>query len=205
MLPGTHTRTIYFISHPEVDINPLVPVTQWPLSAIGVARMNRMLDCPWVPEVTSIYCSSEQKAKDGAELLASHLNLIPIPVKALGENDRSATGYLESAAFELAADEFFEKPESSFNGWETAVDAQSRIVEAVTTLASNDSTNGAIAIVSHGAVGTLLFCHFNRHSISRRWDQPGSGGGNYLEIHLQPEPGCTWWKPIESCQPGVWK
>ena len=32
-------RTIYFISHPDVVINPLVPITHWPLSERGRARM----------------------------------------------------------------------------------------------------------------------------------------------------------------------
>jgi broad specificity phosphatase PhoE len=198
-------KTLYFISHAEVDINPAVPVTQWPLSAAGVARMTRMLDCPWVQNLTSIYCSKEQKAMDGADLLAAHLRLTPIPMATLGENDRSATGYLESAEFERAADAFFACPDRSFRGWETAVDAQSRIVQAVMDLADSDNTDGPVAIVSHGAVGTLLYCHCNGCTISRRWDQPGNGGGNYMVIRFRPEPACSWWKPIESCQSRGWE
>ena len=68
-------KTVYFITHPEVVINPSVPVPQWPLSAQGLARMRRLLRQPWVAQITAVYCSTEQKAIDGAALLAAHLGL----------------------------------------------------------------------------------------------------------------------------------
>jgi len=52
-------------------------------------------------------------------------------VSPLGENDRSATGYLEPQEFETTANAFFAYPERSIRGWETAQAAQTRIVEAV--------------------------------------------------------------------------
>lgn len=33
------TRHLYFITHPNVLIDPTVPVPQWPLSERGLARM----------------------------------------------------------------------------------------------------------------------------------------------------------------------
>ena len=189
--------TIYFISHPEVDINPDVPVPQWPLSEKGRSRMQEMLHKNWIQEISAIYCSTEQKAIDGAEILSSHLDLTYVAVEELGENDRSSTGFLEPIEFEATADCFFNAPESSILGWETAIKAQSRIVNAVVNIAQENTTDGSIAIVSHGAVGTLLFCHLTKKRIDRRWDQPGSGGGNYMRITLGAKPSCTWWEAID--------
>lgn len=189
--------TIYFISHPEVDIKPEVPVPQWPLSKKGRSRMQKMLHKNWIQEISAIYCSTEQKAIDGAEILSNQIDLTYVAMTELGENDRSSTGFLESIEFEATADSFFEIPESSIRGWETAINAQSRIVKAVECIAQENTTDGSIAIVSHGAVGTLLFCHLTNKPIDRRWDQPGSGGGNYLKITLGAKPSCTWWEAID--------
>jgi broad specificity phosphatase PhoE len=87
-------RTFYLITHPNVVISRDVPVPRWPLSELGKQRMRAGLKQPWVRDVTSIYCSTEQKALDGAEILAGHLGIGFETVEALGENDRSATGFL---------------------------------------------------------------------------------------------------------------
>src|SRR5262249_3840496 len=92
-------KTVYFITHPEVVIDPSVPVPQWPLSAQGLARMRLLLRQPWVAQITAVYCSTEQKAVDGATVLAAHLGLPVSPVADLSENDRSATGYLPAPEF----------------------------------------------------------------------------------------------------------
>ncbi len=112
-----------------------VPVPRWPLSELGKQRMRAGLRQPWVRDITAIYCSTEQKAIDGAAILAEHLSLPFHEVEALGENDRSATGFLPPDEFERVADQFFGSPDKSIRGWERAVDAQSRIVRAVEEIA----------------------------------------------------------------------
>jgi broad specificity phosphatase PhoE len=159
--------------------------------------MHKGLAQPWVGDVTAIYCSTEQKAIDGAAILAEHLSLGFEMIAELGENDRSATGFLPPPEFEKVADEFFASPGASVRGWERAVDAQARIVRAVESIAANDKTAGAIAIVSHGAVGTLLYCHLAGEPISRRRDQPPNGGGNFFGFTLSPPNVHSWWNPID--------
>jgi broad specificity phosphatase PhoE len=141
---------------------------------------------PWVSSITSIYASREQKAIDSAEILARHLSLDFSMDEGLGENDRSSTGFLPPHEFEKVADEFFAFPDRSVRGWERAAGAQARILLAVSRIASADSSAGAIAIVSHGAVGTLLYCHLAGKQISRQWDQPANGGGNFYPFTLEP-------------------
>jgi broad specificity phosphatase PhoE len=63
---------VFFITHPEVVVDPLVAVPQWRLSPRGVARVRRMLEQAWVAESGHIVSSTERKAVDTAELLAGH-------------------------------------------------------------------------------------------------------------------------------------
>jgi broad specificity phosphatase PhoE len=175
-----------------------VPVPRWPLSELGKQRMRAGLRQPWVRDITAIYCSTEQKAIDGAAILAEHLSLAFHEVEDLGENDRSATGFLPPDEFERVADQFFGSPDKSIRGWERAVDAQARIVRAVEQIALEDKTGGTIAIVSHGAVGTLLYCHLAGKPLARRWDQPPNGGGNYYGFTVSPRAAHSWWRAIDT-------
>ena len=98
-------RSIYFITHPNVVISRNVPVPRWPLSETGLQRMRAALRQPWINDITAVYCSTEQKAIDGARVLADHVSLTPFEVEALGENVRSSTGFLLPDEFEVVADE----------------------------------------------------------------------------------------------------
>ena len=52
--------------------------------------------------------------------------------------------------------------------------------------------------VSHGAVGTLLYCHLAGQPIERRWDQPANGGGNWFGFSLERRAASGWWKPFDE-------
>lgn len=175
-------------------------MTQWPLSDLGRRRITICLQQPWVADVTAVYSSTEQKAMDGAEILSDHLGIQFVCVPQLGENDRSSTGFLPPHEFEAAADQFFAMPEVSFRGWERAIDAQHRIVEAIEHLFTAEKTSGAVAIVSHGAVGTLLYCVLAGERIDRRWDQPQNEGGNYFRFSLFPRRAHSWWRAIDELE-----
>jgi len=191
-------RTLYFITHPNVVISREIPVPRWPLSERGFARMRAALDLPWIGGVTSVYCSDEQKAIDGADILAGHLALPITQIAELGENDRSATGFLPPDEFEKVADRFFANPDESVLGWERARDAQDRIANAVSRIIDSDQSPGSIAIVSHGGVGALLLCRLAGRPIDRQWDQPPNGGGNYFAISLPAREVLHDWKPIDG-------
>jgi broad specificity phosphatase PhoE len=149
------SRNIYFITHPDVVIDPAIPVPQWPLSERGRHRMRNLLSRAWMAHVAAFYCSTEQKAVDGAAILSEALRMPFQQVAAFGENDRSATGYLPKAEFEATVDAFFARPSESIRGWERARDAQVRIVGAVEQIASTALSADPIAVVSHGGVGPL--------------------------------------------------
>ncbi len=190
-------KNVYFITHPNVVIDPSVPVPMWPLSEEGFRRMRTFLDHDFINSISSVYSSAERKAIDGATVLAEHLSIDIHQDEELGENDRSSTGFLPSKEFEAIADEFFAHPETSIRGWETATDAQARICRAVDRVIQNDHTAGNMAIVSHGGVGALLLCQLAGYSISRKHDQPGGSGGNFFVFNAATRELLHDWKPIE--------
>ncbi len=193
------SKVIYFITHPNVLISADVRIEKWPLSELGRDRMKASLKQPWVKEITAIYCSTEQKAIDGADILATHLALPVHQRVELGENDRSSTGFLQPDEFERVADEFFAKPELSVRGWERAIDAQKRIITAIESIAATDRASGPIAIVAHGAVGALLYCALTENFISRNFGQPENGGGNYFAFSINPHRAHFNWRAIDEC------
>ena len=173
--------TVFFITHPDVAIDPGVSVADWPLNERGRARMHVITTRPWVRRVRHIFASSERKARDAAQILADGLGLGGYSVIAnLGENDRTATGFLAKGEFAATVDAFFAQPQQSVRGWESAADAQARIVVAVEQALSQTAERADIAIVGHGGTGTLLYCRLAGLPIDRRYDQPATNGGNWF-------------------------
>ena len=165
---------LIFCSHPEVRIDPYVPVTRWGLSDMGRDRMETFASSPAVANVAQVVSSSETKALEAASVVAIRSGIC-VEVRAdLGENDRTATGFVPPHEFEQLADAFFAEPEGSISGWETAAAAQARILKASADLV-NATTDGDILIVAHGGVGTLLYCALVGEPISRSFDQPHQG------------------------------
>jgi broad specificity phosphatase PhoE len=141
--------------------------------------------------------SDERKARETAEILAEAAGVTAELWPDLHENDRSATGYLPPAEFDAAADAFFAQPGQSFRGWETAEAAQARILRGVEAVLAGHPADRAIAIVGHGAVGTLLWLALMNRPISREADQPG-GGGNLFAFGLADRRPLSGWVPFES-------
>lgn len=166
---------VRYLTHPQVQIDPDVPVPQWGLSPIGRTRTEAIANACWLANTTQIVSSGERKAVETAGIIAGPLGIVVEIREAMHENDRSATGFLKPAEFEQVADQFFAQPHLSIRGWERAVDAQARIVrEAEAVLRRNHP--GDVLFVGHGAVGTLLYCHYAGHAIDRVHDQPAGGG-----------------------------
>lgn len=188
---------VYFITHPNVAIDPNTPVPMWPLSEVGFSRMHKFLDQPFVKEIKTVFSSTEQKAIDGASVLADFLSLEFHQIDELGENDRSSTGFLPAEEFERVADQFFASPDVSIRGWETAKAAQDRIFDAVVRVIETADSSGDIAIVSHGGVGALLLCRLAGIPIDREHDQPGGSGGNYFVFQADTKELVHKWKPID--------
>lgn len=190
--------SLIFVTHPEVVIDPAVPVPDWPLNAIGRARMDAFAARLPGRGVTAVYASAERKARDGAEIVARRLGLVPRIDEALGENDRSATGYIAPPEFWEVVAAFFARPHESVRGWERAADAQARIVGAVGRIARGDESAGDIVIVSHGGVGCLLTAHLQQVEIGRESRPPHPGGGCVLVVGRSPLALVADWRTMEE-------
>ncbi|MEM9475642.1 MAG: histidine phosphatase family protein [Pseudomonadota bacterium] len=181
-------RRILFTTHADVVIDPDVPVPDWPLSERGRARHAAQAQALAAgPVPAAIWSSGERKARDAAEILAAATGVAHRIAEGLHENDRSATGFLPPDEFEQTADAFFAHPDQSIRGWETARQAQARIVREVGACVAATTDDGDVWIVAHGGVGALLLAHVTGQPISRALDQPGRGGGNAF-AYTDPPP-----------------
>ncbi|WP_210496563.1 histidine phosphatase family protein [Microvirga antarctica] len=189
---------IIFVTHPEVVIDPARPVPDWPLSAVGQARMKSFATALQGHGVESVYASSERKAMDGAAIVADALGLHYETDPRLGENDRSSTGYIAPPEFWEVVAAFFAEPTTSVRGWERAADAQARIVKAVGDIARTAPAGGPVVIVSHGGVGCLLTAHLQGVPIGQETRPSHPGGGCYLVLDREPLALRRDWRVIED-------
>jgi len=192
---------VRYLTHPQVEIDPAIPVPEWSLSAVGRDRVTALAAAGWLFGTSQIIASAERKAIETAEILGAALGLSLEVREAMHENDRSATGFLPPAEFDVVVDAFFANPRTSVRGWEPAVDAQARIgreMEAVLARAPR----GDVLVVGHGAVGTLLLCHYRKIPVSRAHDQP-AGGGNYFTFDRSDRRVLQSWSPMEKPPPST--
>ncbi|MGO4571998.1 histidine phosphatase family protein [Microvirga sp. 2TAF3] len=189
--------SLIFVTHPEVVIDPLTPVPEWPLNEIGRARMERFAETLAGRNISAVHASTERKAMDGADIVAKRLGLSFATDPDLGENGRSATGYIAPPEFWEVVREFFAHPEKSIRGWERAIDAQARIVKAVSRIAA-DGNSGDTVIVSHGGVGSLLTDHLQKVAIGQGSRPSHPGGGGYLVIDRNPFSLRRDWRVIDD-------
>lgn len=185
-----------YITHPQIEMDPSIPVPQWGLSAIGRRRSEATAGLAWASTLKRIVSSEEIKAIETAKILAGPSALKIEVGEQLGENDRSATGFLPPDEFEETANQFFASPHDSIRGWERAIDAQDRIVTAIKRILDQHNTELPIAFIGHGGVGTLLKCELAGVPISRSQDQP-YGGGNLFAFDLAKRSLKCDWTPME--------
>ncbi|MBW7970341.1 histidine phosphatase family protein [Bradyrhizobium sp. BR 10289] len=190
------TDIVRYLTHPQVQIDPAVPVPQWGLSPVGRARTEAVARAGWLAGTTQIISSGERKAIETAEIIARPPGIMIEIREAMHENDRSATGFLKPTEFEQVADQFFAQPDISVRGWERAADAQARIVREAEAVLSRNRP-GDVLFVGHGAVGTLLFCRVAGHPIDRRHDQP-AGGGHVFAFTRETRQILHGWRRLEE-------
>ena len=190
--------SLIFLTHPEVVIDPDQPVPEWPLNATGRARMERFAERLAGRDVSAVYASTERKAMDGAAIVAERLGLSYDTDKDLGENDRSSTGFIAPPEFWDVVREFFGNSHESIRGWERAIDAQTRIVNAIGRILREDETSSDIVVVSHGGVGCLLTAHLQRVEIGKESRPSHPGGGCFIRIDRDSFALTQDWRTIED-------
>jgi broad specificity phosphatase PhoE len=191
---------VIFLSHPEVDIDPSIPVPQWRLSEKGRARMVRFCHRRGIlRSVSSVFTSDEQKATDCGQIAREILSIPHFVNALLGEIDRSVTGFLPPAEHNAVSREAFERPDESIRGWEPAVAAQRRIVLGLEQVSDDPRRPaGDTLIVSHGGVGLLLLCNLLSEPISRQRVMQNAGGGCFYTVDCSARKVLTLWSDMDS-------
>ena len=190
-------QTVRYLTHPQVLIDPAKPIPDWSLNAIGVARVAALAADPGaLAQTRRVISSNEAKALETARPLAKALGAALEIRAAMHENDRSATGFLPPAEFEAVADQFFAHPAESVRGWETAQNAQTRILREVEACLAEPGA-GDVLFVGHGGVGTLLFCALSGLPISRVHDHGPGGGGCWFAFDLLDRKPQQGWQAME--------
>ena len=188
--------TVRYLNYPQVLSDPSTPVTLWGLSAVSRERVAIFSQSRALRGTSQIASSAEKKALETAQSIAAALAINLEVREAMHENDRSATGFLPPDEFEVVANKLFAQPLLSVRGWERAIDAQARIVREVETVLQR-GLQGDVLFVGHGAVGTLLFCHYEKADISRAHDQP-AGGCHFFTFLKEPRQILQPWRRMEE-------
>lgn len=196
-------QIVRYLTHPQVLMEPLKDVRAWSLNEVGSKRVATLAArLGSLAGTRRVVSSDETKAIETATPLAAALG-VPLEIRPrMRENDRSATGFLEPPEFEVVADQFFAEPAKSVRGWETAEDAQRRIVAELEACLAGPQ-DGDILFVGHGGVGTLLFCALSGIGIDRRFDQGPGGGGCWFAFDSQVRRPQCGWQPMEALMTGV--
>ena len=173
-------HNLLFLTHPQVAIDPAIPVPDWTLSQLGASRMERFAASPVLAGVTAIYSSGERKAVDTARILSERTGCPLVWWRRCTRTTarRPATCRPSSSRRWPTASSPSPKPVcSAGSGQSTRRLGSSRCIHGIL---ERDTTPGDIVIAAHGGVGALLLAHLLGKPISRRFDQPGSGGGNFF-------------------------
>lgn len=190
----------FYLTHPEVTIDPEMHATFWSLSRIGRQRIENAASRGTFASITQIICSKEKKAQQAAAIISKHIGIGVIEEPLCNENERLATGFLTKEEFENTLNLLYERPNECANGWESASDTLNRMIAALNSHLVNDMNDNTL-FVGHGTIGTLLKCHIGNRSIARTEDQrlmAAKGGGNMFAFEWSTQKLLTDWIALED-------
>lgn len=165
---------LYFITHPSVQINKNLAVDKWSLSDKGLKETEQLLRLDFWREIEAIYASPERKAQQTAELVSKRYGLEVFKTNCLSELDRSSTGFVEYDAYIEMIKSVYSNPNKNIQGWESAFDVTKRITECIALIMSNHKDQ-SVAVIGHGATGTLLACSLLNKKPDFAEDPKGTG------------------------------
>ena len=184
--------TLYFIAHPEVVPDPGIPISMWNYTDYGMARWEKILTKLWIKEIEKIYTSPEARAIQAAQGLSHSLGYSLHTREDLGPIKKPDQGKVV-APEEYAASlgQFYQFPSTSVTGWETASEAQKRIVTATSSILQESQNVAYIAVISHEDLGNLLLSHVKQVEI-QQFDTWGVGTAFQYENGA-----CVNWQKLE--------
>jgi len=149
-------RTLILVRHSLPEMVTGVRASQWHLSEEGRRRCEKLAERLAAYEPHVIVTSLEPKAIETGEIVARVLGIQCETAPNLHEHERPKEEHFGSIEqFEAQVSRLFEHPEDLVFGDETADEAHHRFSSAVGKVLEIHRS-GAVAIVTHGTVMTLL-------------------------------------------------
>lgn len=171
---------VRYATYPQVEMDPAVLVPDWSLSTVGRDRVTALAAAEWLSDHIADHCHrrnakpSKRPRSQPQPWVSASRSATPC-TKTIGR--RRSSCHLRK--FDVVFDAF-RNPKISMRGWEPAVYAQAQIVREMEAVLDR-APQGQVLVVGHGAVGTLLLCHYRKIPISRAHDQP-VGGRRYFTV-----------------------
>ena len=142
--------------------------------SIDPVQLQAIAASDWFQGLGRVISSAEPEMIETARSLAG-VNGVEAEIRPpMRDVDRSASGALIPAEFDVVTDVFFAVPDESVCGWERAIDAQARIAVCFAA-ALNAPTTGNLLLVGKSTIGALLLAHLLGQPISRSLHQSGGG------------------------------
>ncbi len=184
-------RKLYFITHPDVVIDPKKYKSFWELSAEGIGAAKRVAIKSFWKDINNIYTSTEIKTIQTAEIINKKHKIPYESTNCLNEFESKSTGFLPIEEFIDAMKSFYEKPAESFRGWERLIDAEYRVLNCIKKI-TRMPENSSIAIIGHGATGTLLKCFYK--GVTPSWEEDPKQTGCYFIADIENKKLIQDWK-----------
>lgn len=147
------------VRHSLPEIIPSKPANLWHLSELGQSRCQILADHLRMYSPNAIVSSTEIKAQETAQIVASQLKLLEKTHEGLHEHERSNYHWVDQELFEKQVAEFFGAPQKLMMGDETAEQTSIRFACAVDQVVE-EYPGKNVAIVTHG---TVIALYITRH------------------------------------------
>ena len=165
-------RRLVLVKHSMPEIEPDRPASTWRLGEIGRQRSELLASSlsSFNPEV--IWSSTEPKAVESAEIVATSFGVPVQTAVGLEEHHRDGVPlYPRRDDFEAAVEQFFCKPDQLVLGTETAEQARDRMAAAIDEVI--DAGQQDSIVVTHGTVMTLYVASVAGVQPMRFWHRLG--------------------------------
>ena len=163
---------VILIKHAPPVVQPNLPPEQWPLSAEGLQRAEKLAMQLAEHGIHRVFSSEEIKAVETARVIVDKLAIPLATVHDLHEHDRSNVPHMPTREFISAIAQFFQKRDELVLGRETADQAEQRFTSAVKKLIK-EYPQETLAIVSHGTVMSLLLSRHGGGDAFQLWRRLG--------------------------------
>lgn len=176
------TKYLILVKHSAPQVEEDRPANTWKLSGEGQLRAHRLAEQleSFEPEV--LVSSAEPKAKETANIVASHLQLDVHILPDLHEHDRSNVPYLSHDVFQISIRDFFQQPDELVFGRETANQTHARFYRTAHSVL-NDHRNKTVVIVTHGTVISLFVSRLTGSSDLELWNKLGLPSFVAMDLH----------------------